>query len=206
MIIFVIGIFGAAEPKLYRDGLLHLVPQAKRRRVEEALDAIDFNLHWWLLGQVFLMFTVGITTAVGLWIIGVPLALALGVITGILEIVPYIGPWLSVIPAALIALLASPTHLLITLGLYLGVHVVEGYILVPLVQRKAVLLPPALTLVAQLLMGKLVGIIGLLVAAPFTVTMVIIIKMLYVEDTLADQNVNVPGAPGGVSRAEAAKE
>jgi predicted PurR-regulated permease PerM len=205
LVILVVGIFGAAEPQLYRAGLLHLAPRGSRARLEEALDAIDYNLRWWLLGQIFLMFAVGAATGVGLWLIGVPLALALGVITGILEMVPYVGPWLSVIPAALISLMLSPAHLLMTLGLYLGVHLLEGYVLLPLVQRRSVLLPPALTVVAQLLLGKLLGLLGLFVAAPLTVAVVVLVKMLYIEDTLADTEVNVPGEPGGMDRAEAGK-
>jgi predicted PurR-regulated permease PerM len=196
LLILFVGIFGAAEPELYKNGLLHLVPQAYRGRAAEALEAVAFNLRWWLLGQVVLMVVIGLTTALGLWLIGVPLALALGVIAGILELVPYLGPWISAVPAALIALLVSPTHLGLTLALYLFLHILEGYVLLPLVQRRAVLLPPAVTLVAQVLLGELLGMLGLFVAAPLTVAAVVLLKMLYVEDTLGDEAVDVPGEPG----------
>lgn len=196
VVIFFVGIFVAAEPRMYRAGLIHLVPRARRQRAEETLDALEFNLRWWLLGQVCLMVAIGITTSLGLWLIGIPLALVLGLIAGIMEMIPYIGPWLSAVPAALIALLVSPYHLLMTLGLYLFIHILEGYVLQPLVQRKAVLLVPALTLVAQVLLSELWGLLGLFVAAPFAVTSVVLLKMLYVEDTLGDENVEVPGEPG----------
>jgi predicted PurR-regulated permease PerM len=196
LVIFFVGLFGAAEPELYRAGVLHLIPPPYRPRAAEAMDALMFNLRRWLLGQAFLMVTIGITTALGLWLIGVPLALALGIIAGVLEMVPYIGPWISAVPAALIALLISPTHLILTLALFLFLHILEGYILLPLVQRHAVLMPPALTLVMQVLLGDLMGILGLFVAAPLTVVLVVLCKMLYVEDTLGDQAVNVPGEPG----------
>ena len=196
IVVLFVGIFGAAEPRLYREGLLHLVPPPHRSRAAESLDAVVFNLRWWLVGQVFLMVVVGVTTAVGLGIIGVPMALALGVIAGVLEMVPYLGPWLSAIPALLIALLLGPMYVLLTAGLYLGLHILEGYILLPLVQRRSVLLPPALTLVAQVLLGELLGLMGLFVAAPLTVAGVVLLKMLYVEDTLGDQAVDVPGEPG----------
>jgi predicted PurR-regulated permease PerM len=119
-----------------------------------------------------------------------------------LELVPYIGPWLSAIPAALMALLLGPTELLMTLGLYLGLHVVEGYVLVPLIQRRTVKLAPALTLVLQILLGSMLGILGLFVAAPLTVAMVVLVKMLYVEDALGDQSVDVPGEPDNVVKQE----
>jgi predicted PurR-regulated permease PerM len=196
VVIFFVGIFIAAEPSLYRDGLLHLVPQAGRKRAEETLTALEFNLRWWLVGQIFLMVAIGATTSLGLWLIGIPLALMLGLIAGLLEMIPYIGAWLAAVPAALIALLLSPTQLLMTLGLYLVLHMLEGYVLGPLIQRKAVMIVPALTLIMQVLLSELWGMLGLFVAAPMAVTVVVLLKMLYVEDTLGDQNVEVPGEPG----------
>jgi predicted PurR-regulated permease PerM len=200
VVILVVGIFGAAEPELYKAGLLHLVPPPHRPRAVQAVDAVAFNLRHWLVGQVVLMFIIGATTATGLWLIGVPLALALGVIAGVLEMVPYIGAWLSAIPSCMIALLKGPQYLAYTVALYLALHVLEGYVLLPLIQRRAVHLPPALTLVAQVLMGKLLGILGLFVAAPLTVAAMVLLKMLYVEDTLGDEAVKVPGEPGKGAR------
>jgi predicted PurR-regulated permease PerM len=196
LVILIVGIFGAAEPDVYKAGLLHLVPPGNRRRVAEAVDAITFNLRHWLVGQVLLMVIIGITTAIGLGLIGVPLALTLGILAGILELVPYIGPWISAVPAAMIALLKGPEYLMYTLALYLLLHLLEGYVLLPLIQRRAVHLPPALTLVAQVLMGQMLGLLGLFVAAPLTVAAMVLLKMLYVEDTLGDEAVNVPGEPG----------
>jgi predicted PurR-regulated permease PerM len=195
VLILFVGIFAAAEPDLYKAGVIHLVPPQRRARARQALDALAFNLRWWLVGQVTLMIILAITTTLGLWLLNVPLALTLGIIAGILELIPYIGPWLSAIPAALIALLVSPWHVVMTLGLYLALHLLEGYVLVPLIQRRAVLLPPALTLVTQILLGDLLGFMGLLVAAPLTVSAVVLLKMLYVEDTLGDETIKVPGEP-----------
>ena len=196
VVILFVGIFGAAEPRLYRSGLLHLVPAAHRPRTGEALDAVLFNLRWWLVGQVFLMFVIGATTTLCLGAMGIPLALTLGVIAGVLELVPYVGPWLSAVPALLMALLVGPWQVLAVAGLYIGLHFLEGYILLPLIQRRSVHMSPALTLVSQVLLGELLGIMGLFVAAPLTVTVVVLLKMLYVEDTLGDQAVDVPGELG----------
>jgi predicted PurR-regulated permease PerM len=195
VVIVVVGIFGAIEPDVYKEGLLHLVPPAHRPRAREALDALVLNLRWWLVGQVALMILMGITTTLGLWLLGIPLALTLGLIAGIMELVPYVGPWLSAVPSVLMGLLVSPWHALMVVGLYLGLHLLEGYVLVPLIQRRVVLLPPALTLVTQVLLGYLLGFMGLFVAAPLTVCGVVLLKMLYVEDTLGDETVHVPGEP-----------
>jgi predicted PurR-regulated permease PerM len=196
-VILFVGGFGAAEPDQYKAGLFHLVPRRHRRRVGEAVDALAFNLRWWLLGQLLLMLLLWATTSLGLWLMGIPLALVLGLITGLFELIPYAGPWISAVPAALVALLVSPWHLTMVLGMYLGLHLMEGYLVGPLVQRKAVLLPPALTLVSQVLLWEMLGMLGLFVAAPLTVAVIVLLKMLYVEDTLGDQAVNVPGEPNG---------
>ncbi len=190
-----VGGFGAAEPDQYKRGLYLLVPPRYRARVGEAVDALAFNLRWWLMGQVVLMLVLWGTSTLGLWLIGIPLALVLGLITGLFELVPYVGAWISAVPAALIALLISPAHMIGVLALYLCLHLLEGYLLVPLIQRRAVGLPPALTLMSQVLLGELMGILGLFVAAPLTVCTIVLLKMLYIEDTLGDQTVEVPGEP-----------
>ena len=139
------------------------------------------------------MLIIGATTAAGLSLLGIPLALTLGVLTGLFEIVPYIGAWLSAVPAALIAFQLGPWYSLGTLALYLGIHILEGYVLSPLVQRRTVHLPPAFALVAKVLLGDLLGIVGLLVALPLTVSVVTFVKIFYVQDALGDKTVEVPG-------------
>jgi len=202
IVILIVGIFGAAEPRLYRAGLLHLVPHRHRPRAGEVVDTIAFNLRHWLVGQVVLMVIIGITTGLGLCLLGIPLALTLGVIAGVLEMIPYIGAWLSAVPAALIALTKGPEHVVYVLGLFLFLHLLEGYVLLPLIQRRAVHLPPALTLVAQVLLGEMLGILGLFVAAPLTVAALITVQMLYVKDTLGDRSLHVPGEQGDGARPE----
>ena len=191
MVIFVVGLFGAANWQVYQDGLLHLVPPMSRMRVNQMLQEIAYNLRWWLVGQVILMVIIGISTALGLWLLGIPLALILGLIAGILEMIPYLGAWLSAVPAALIAFLVGPEHVLAVLGLFLCIHIMEGYAIGPLVQRRMVSLPPAVAIVAQVLLGSLVGILGIVVAAPLTITIIVSLKMLYVHDTLGDQGITV---------------
>jgi predicted PurR-regulated permease PerM len=202
IVILFVGIFGAAEPDVYRTGLLYLIPPAKRGRVAQALDEVASSLRGWLVGQVILMVMIAVTTTLGLWLLGIPMALTLGLIAGILELVPYIGAWLSAVPAALVALLLGPWYLVMTLALYLGLHILEGYVLVPLVQRRTVHLPPALTLVAQLLLGELMGVLGLFVAAPLTVSSIVFLKMLYIEDALGDETVTVTSPRQNVPSAQ----
>jgi predicted PurR-regulated permease PerM len=198
-VILVVGIFGAAEPGLYRGGLLRLV-RRRTARAGEVADAIASGLRHWPVGQLLLMVIIEITKAVGLWLIGIPMALTLGIISGGPDLAPYLGAWLSAAPAGMIALLQGPQYLGYVAALYLGLHLLEGYILLPLIQGRAVDLPQALTLVAQALMGEMEGPFDLFVAAPLTVAAMVVLRMLYVEDTLGDEAVAVPGEPGAEVR------
>jgi predicted PurR-regulated permease PerM len=192
IIILFVGVFGAAEPGIYKRGLLHLIPFRNRDRVSQALDAVVFNLRAWLVGQTALMVIMGTTAAIALALMGIPLALTLGLITGIMEMIPYLGAWVSAVPAALIALQLGPWYCGMVVLLFLALHIFEGYLIAPLVQSRALHLPPALTLVTQVLLGQLMGVLGLLIAAPLTVTVVVLIKKLYVEDALGDRTAEEP--------------
>ena len=138
------------------------------------------------------MAVVALATALGLQLLGMPLAITLGLIAGLLGFVPGIGPILATVPAALVALLQSPLQVLYVVVLYVAVQLVEGYLLTPLVQRYTVALPPVLTVVGIVLLGVLLGGLGLVLAAPLTIVVFILVKMLYIEDVLGD----VMEAPG----------
>lgn len=143
LIIF-LGLYFAAEAELYTSGLLRLVPPARRRRGAEILHETASAIWYWMLGRLFSMTVLGVLTAVGLWIIGVPLPVALGFLAGILTFVPYIGAFVSAIPSVLLAASVNLDMALYVIILYVEVHVTEGYILVPLVQRWVVHLPPGI--------------------------------------------------------------
>ncbi len=186
-VIIVIGIFMAAQPKLYRAGLLRLMPIDWRPRAEQVLGRIGETLRHWLLGQLFCMSMVGLLTGIGLWILGIPLGLVLAVIAGLLDFIPTVGPFLAAIPGVLLAFLQTPEKALLVAAVYTGVQMIENYLLQPFAQRRAVNLPPALMLFAQLLLGVGLGLFGLVLATPLTVSAIVIIKMLYVEDVLGDK-------------------
>ncbi len=178
------AIFFMADPSLYIRGLLLLVPERRSSRIAETIDATAQTLRYWLLGQGVSMFFVGVLTAVGLWLAGVPLAFLLGVIAGILEFVPFLGPVAATIPGVLIAVTEGWTVALYALLVYVIVQQIENRLLVPLVQWKAVSLPPALVILAVVALGLLFGVLGVLVATPLTAVLMIWIQKLYVEDVL----------------------
>jgi predicted PurR-regulated permease PerM len=187
VIVVIIGLYLAAQPHLYLSGINHLLPFQYRKRAGEALDAIDVALWHWLGGRFGLMILNGALTALGLWLLRVPLALTLGLIAGLLNFVPNFGPWIAVVPAVLIAFLQSPQQALYVALLYLILQSVDAYLLTPLVDRKSVELPPVLTITAQVLLGLAFGFIGLMLASPLTAAGMILVKMLYVEDVIGDR-------------------
>ena len=181
------GLYLAIDPGLYVNGALHLVHRRKRDRVREVLEAMGHAVRRWVTGRLLSQLVVGVLTTVGLWIIGMPLALALGLLAAVLTFIPNLGPVLALIPALLVALLQGPDMVLYTFVLYLGVQAVESYLITPLIQQHAVSIPPALLITAQILLGLWAGVLGLLMATPLTVVVLVAIQMLYVEDVLGDE-------------------
>ena len=192
VIVAVIAVFFAAQPRLYVDGFLRLVPRARRSRAHDVLQATGGVLRSWMLGQLVLMTVIAVITGIGLWALGVPLALALALLAGLLEFVPYVGPILSAIPAVLVALGESPQLAGYVVLLYIAIQVVEGNFLQPLVQQRAAHLAPAIILLAQLVMGVLIGTLGVVLATPLAASAQVMIRMLYIEGVLDERAGPVP--------------
>lgn len=184
LIVLIVGLYLAATPSTYIDGALRLVSPSKRDRGRDVVRVIGHALRWWLAGRIASMGVVGVLTAIGLWIAGVPLAFVLGLIAALFSFVPYIGPIASVIPAALVALADDPTSVLYVLIVYLGVQILESNLITPLIQEQTVSLAPAVLISAQLLMGVLVGVVGVFIATPLAVVCIVLVQMLYIEDVL----------------------
>jgi predicted PurR-regulated permease PerM len=162
-----LGIYLAAEPEIYFAYVRRVTPPAYRSKLNACAAAAVRNLRWWVLSQMLSMTAVGVIVAIGLWMLGVPLAGLLGMIAALLTFIPNIGPILSVVPAVLLAVAISPTKGLLTVLLFLAVHFLEGNIITPLLVRRIVRLPPALTMTGQLLLAVIAGPLGLALAAPF---------------------------------------
>jgi predicted PurR-regulated permease PerM len=186
VVILFTGIYLAFDPQLYRRGLVSLVPLSARGRSGEVLDAMGQTLRGWLISQSFSMVVVGSATTLGLWLLGTPMPIALGMIAFVFTFVPYVGPIAAAVPALLVGFTVSPTHALYVGLLYFAVQMVEGNLLTPLVQQQMVKMPPAVTIVAQVLMGVLLGAVGVVFATPLAACALVLTKMLYVEDLLGD--------------------
>ncbi|QYO65233.1 AI-2E family transporter [Leptolyngbya sp. 7M] len=186
-IVILLSIYLAAEPRLYSEGFLRLFPPLSRKRAGEVLETAGETLRWWLIGKIGSMIFIGVLTWVGLSIIGVPLALTLGLLAGLLSFIPNFGPIISAVPALLLAFINSPMTALYVLGLYIGVQVIESNLVTPYIERQTVELPPALTVIFQLALAVTVGGLGLVLATPLLALLVVIVQMVYISDVLGDK-------------------
>lgn len=192
LVIIFLAIYLSVKPDLYVEGAVQLFPEDQRPSIREALFVTGRALWLWLLAQFVAMITVGVMAWLGLTLIGVPMAPVLGLIAGILEFIPIVGPVVASVPAILVALVESPIKALYVTLLYIGIEQVESALVTPLVQEQGPELPPALTLMATVIFGLLFGILGVIVATPMMVVVFVLTKLLYVEGVLGSAT-NVPG-------------
>ena len=187
VIMVISGAYLAAQPALYRNGLIWLFPPASHARAAEIIDSIGEALRLWLVGQLIEMVIIGVLAAVAVWLIGVPSSVALGLIAGIGEFIPYLGPLLAAIPAVLVALSKSPEAALWTGVAYLIIHQIEGNLIAPLIQRRMVAIPPAVMLLGIVAITWLFGSVAIVFAAPIVVVIFAAVSLLYVRDTLGEK-------------------
>lgn len=180
LVIF-LSVYLALDPATYREGLVRLFPVPARRKVGAALDESGTALRRWLMGQLFAMACMGLLTGIGLHLVGVPHAVPLGILIGVLDFVPVVGPFIGAIPGVLIAFSQSPQLALYAIGVYVAMQFIEGHFIVPLAQRWAVSIPPAVTLLGIVAAGLLFGPMGVFLAMPLIVVAVTLVNKLYVE-------------------------
>lgn len=187
MVCFV-GLYLALDTSRYRRGFIRLFAQAYRPRVDAILDELGRLLGWWLIGRGISMAATGILTGLGLWLLGIPLALTLALLAAVLTFVPYIGAFLSAVPALLLGIVQGPIITLYVGLLYIAVQFIEGYLITPLVQQETVSLPPALTIGSLVLFGALFGPMGIMLGTPLAAVGIVLVRMAYVEDMLERSN------------------
>jgi predicted PurR-regulated permease PerM len=187
MIVLFIGVYGAASPHPYLNGIVRLVPPDSRPRAREILYALGRALRWWLTGRLILMMIVGVLTGLGLHLVGIPSPVALGLLAALCSFVPYLGPVLSVLPALLVASVIGMTEVFSVVVVYGTVQLLESYLIAPLVQQQAVHIPPAAVITAQFIGGVGAGAAGVLLATPLAIIVIVLVQTLYVEDVLGDE-------------------
>lgn len=184
VVVIATGIFLAVSPGTYLSGFLRLLPPRWRPRGHEVMDDLGNTLQLWFLGQLADMIVVAVLTGAGLVFLGVPLALTLALIAGLFNFVPYIGALAGAVPALAVAVAHSPQTALYVAILFVVVQTLEGNVIAPLIQKRTVDLPPALTILSQTVLGTLFGIMGLILATPLTAAATVAVRMIYVESVL----------------------
>lgn len=187
-VIFFIGVFITAKPKPYIQGVVALVPINMRGKAREIMSRLGTTLQRWLIGKLLSMLIVAILTAIGLFAMGVPLALVLGIFAGLMAFIPNFGPIIGLLPAFLMALMQGTDIALYVILLFVAVQFVESNIITPLIQKEMVYLPPAMIIIAQVLLGILAGGLGLILATPIIAVVMVLIKTLYIKEVLGDES------------------
>jgi predicted PurR-regulated permease PerM len=180
-IILFLSIFFTAQPSLYKDGIIKLMPRNKRDLAKCVIDRVSLALKGWLKGMMLSMVLIFIMIGTGLTIMGIPVALVLALIVGILKLIPNFGSLAAMIPGVLLALTVSVNTAIATALLYMISQTIVSNIVTPLIQKRMINTPPALTIIAQVIMGSLCGALGVILAVPLLAILIILVDELYVK-------------------------
>lgn len=191
ILIVVGGIYLAAAPQTYRRGLISVFPERWRSAITSTVDDSAFALGRWLYAQLIAMVIVGVLTGIGMWLVGVPSPLALGLIGGATEFIPILGPIVGAIPALLLASGEGFEVMLAALAVAVVVQQLENNVIMPFVVGRVVELPAAVGLFATVAMGLLFGPLGLLLGYPLAIVADVAIRRLYMRETLG-KRVEIP--------------
>lgn len=181
LLVIVVTIMMLLNPTPYRRLFIKIFPSSLRRQVDQVLQDCEGAIAGWFIGICFNMAIIALMSTIGLWILGVPLALANGLLAGLLAFIPNIGPAISVIPPTAIALLETPWKGLAVIGLYIVIQQLESNVLTPLVMKKQVSLLPAVTLLSQVIFAIFFGFLGLLLALPLVLTIQQWLKVFWIQ-------------------------
>jgi predicted PurR-regulated permease PerM len=196
IVVVVGGIYIASDPDRYRRGIVQLVPKGHQDKFNRAIGACGHALEQWLRAQFAAMVAVGVLTGLGAWLIGLPAPLAIGVIAGILEFFPIIGPWLGAVPVLLLAIGQGMQTIVLAALLLLVIQQLEASVITPIAQDTMVKIPPFLVLFGLIAFGLVFGLVGVLVAGPLTLVAYVLVKELYIKDALGtDHHAPSKSAP-----------
>jgi predicted PurR-regulated permease PerM len=177
-IVLFLGLCFAAQPSVYRSGLIHMAPARRRANVAVVVDRIGDTLERWLMAQMITMFAVFLITWIGLAILGIPSSFILGVQAGLLTFIPTVGALVGGLVVVLASLASGWVAALSALILFLGIHALESYILTPMLQRQALEIPPATLFAVQILLGVVFGVWGLALALPLMAVVKVVINFM----------------------------
>jgi len=195
LVILFMGLYLVADPEVYVNGMIRLVPKWYRGRARQIVEKLEIALRNFLQAQVLLMALTGVSTAIGLALLGIPLAGALGTLTGLFSFVPNFGPLAALVPIVAVTLLNAPAKFLSVIAVYYGLQLVLNQLLAPLLVGQEINIPPVVILLAQIIAGIFFGFLGLLLSVPLAAIAVVLVRELYVYDVLGDQEAETGPPP-----------
>jgi predicted PurR-regulated permease PerM len=181
VVIVIAAVYAVARPWPLINGFVAFFPAGRRQRVREILREMYETVQRWFLGQLASMTIIGVLSTVSLYLIGIPFALLLGIFSGLVSFIPFLGPLISVVPPVLLALIGDPIDALWVVLAYAGIQTIESYLIYPLVMSRAVSLHPAVVMFVLLIMGTLFGFVGVLLAVPLVTALQVLLRELWIE-------------------------
>ena len=181
VVIVIATIYAVARPEPLVNGFVALFPAGRRQEVRRILRELYETVQRWFVGQLASMLLIGVLSTVALYLIGVPFALLLGIFSGLISFIPFVGPLISVIPPLLLALIGTPIDALWVVLAYAAIQTIESYLIQPLIMSRAVSLHPAVVMFALLIMGTLFGFVGVLIAVPLVAAIAVLLRELWIE-------------------------
>ena len=181
VVVVIATIYAVAQPKPLVNGFVALFPAGRRQEVRRILRELYETVQRWFVGQLASMLLIGFLSTVALYLIGVPFALLLGIFSGLISFIPFVGPLISVIPPLLLALIGTPIDALWVVLAYAAIQTIESYLIQPLIMSRAVSLHPAVVMFALLIMGTIFGFVGVLLAVPLVAALAVLLRELWIE-------------------------
>ena len=186
LVILFMGLYFVGDPEVYVSGAIRFIPKPYRPRAREIVGKLEVALRNYLQAQVLLMVLTGVSTAIMLALLGIPLPGALGTITGLLSFIPNFGPLISLGPIIAVVLLNEPSKILTVIAVYYGFQLVFNQLLAPLLVGQEINLPPVVVLLAQIIAGVFFGFLGLLLSVPLAAVATVLVREIYIRDILGD--------------------
>lgn len=199
LIVIFLSIYLLADPQMHQEGVIRLFPMMYRYRVREIFAQLDYTLRGWLRATIISMAFVGVATWLGLSLLGIQQAAALGVLAGLLSFIPNFGPIIALIPSIAVGILQTPDRIGWILVIIYGVSFVQSQIVTPLLVAGSIKLPPVLVLLGQIIAGAFLGFLGIMLAVPITAILSVLVQEVYIKDILGDVSAAEPPVPQPVS-------
>ena len=202
LIVIFLSLYFLADPQMHQEGIIRLFPLGYRHRAREILARLDYTLRGWLRATVISMAFVAVATGLGLTLLGIQQAAALGVLAGLLSFIPNFGPIVALVPSIAVGVVQAPENIGWVIVVIYGVSFIQSQVVGPLLVAGSINLPAVLILLGQIVAGIFFGFLGIMLAVPLTAIIMVIVQEVYIKDILGDHSAGAEALPEEVALAE----